>query len=74
MMLDYYDKLYDIWARESECLARVDVDCRYLRGFGRFIASGSEKPNEVRNTSDQRGPTADASANAELVLRAAERL
>ncbi|CAE7237801.1 selU [Symbiodinium natans] len=45
MMLDYYDKLYDIWARESECLARVDVDC----------------------------PTADASANAELVLRAAER-
>lgn len=27
MMLDYYDKLYVNWARQSECLKRIDVDC-----------------------------------------------
>jgi len=45
MMLDYYDKLYANWARQSECLKRIDVDC----------------------------PSADAAANAELVLLATER-
>ena len=30
MMLDYYDKLYVNWARQSECLKRIDVDCHGL--------------------------------------------
>ena len=31
-MLDYYDKLYETWAKQSECLERIDVDCQNL-GF-----------------------------------------